>query len=168
MYDEWFVDGIVGEKEVNCGTALVVVMKAIALLCTLSNRLKYQTLLAHTHTLNFRGKKSMLKPYLSVDVPKSQRSHVLHLSNEYGCKPKSGYHSLSSHRSSVFFPSLSIFFIQIFLFRLFFAIANSVSVLSSRTMCSSFGTLKCSKYIVNAAPLKNFSIFLLFSLSLAP
>lgn len=57
MYDEWFVDGIVGEKEVNCGTALVVVMKAIALLCTLSNRLKYQTLLAHTHTLNFRGKK---------------------------------------------------------------------------------------------------------------
>lgn len=120
MYDEWFVDGIVGEKEVNCGTALVVVMKAIALLCTLSNRLKYQTLLAHTHTLNFRGKKSMLKPYLSVDVPKSQRSHVLHLSNEYGCKPKSGYHSLSSHRSSVFFPSLSIFFIQIFLFRLFF------------------------------------------------
>lgn len=168
MYDEWFVDGIVGEKEVNCRTALVVVMKAIALLCTVSNRLKYQTLLAHTHThsisegknqcwshiyrLMFRNLNALTFYIWAMNMDASQKAVIIR------------FHLIGLQ---TFFLLSQYFSFKFFSFVFFFAIANSVSVLSSRTMCSSFGTLKCSKYKWTA-PLKNFSIFLFFSLSLAP
>lgn len=47
----------------------------------------------------------MFMPYLSLDVLKSQRSHVPHLwgiHTNMGCKPKCGYHSLSSIAFSLF------------------------------------------------------------------
>lgn len=104
---------------------LVAIMKASALLSThrhtSSNRLKYQTnhtsmkrALIHSQRVlhectesikrSFEQEKSMFKPYLSLDVLKSQRSHVPHLwgTSNMGCKPKCGNHSLSSIACSFF------------------------------------------------------------------
>lgn len=90
-----------------------------------------------------RGKKSIPKPYLSLDVPKSRHSHVPYLSNEYGSKPKNGYHLLSSHRLFLFIHSSVVVVV---------AVANSLwgffRLVLSQQLYSSFGTLKIHR--VNA------------------
>lgn len=108
---------------------------------------------------SFEQEKSMFKPYLSLDVLKSQRSHVPHLwgTTNMGCKPKCGYHSLSSIACSrsFSFPFFPIKFLSCACFLLFYSVLYckfgvgsfiAVDAYLHYISIASFGKLKHTKY----------------------